>query len=418
MRYLLLLLIPALLAAQGQRPRVAIAQLSHESNSFNPRMTEHADFPQRALSPVPAVLDDWARSKDTVSGFVIGGRRENFDLLPTFVAAAIPRGPVSAAAFERLTGELTASLKKAPKLDGLLLSLHGAMVAEKYPHGDLEVLKRVRAAVGPAVPIVVVHDFHANIAPEMIRHCNALLTFKENPHVDTQDRGIQAARIMAGIVSGRTMPVQAVAKPDMVYNILHQNTFAPPLKPIVDESKRLEENPKVLAVSVSGGYQYGDAEWMGPSVVVVTDNDQALAEREAQRLSRMLWETRDRLAVNLPEPDTAVRQASAAAKTPVVLVEMGDNIGGGSSGDATFILEELVRQKARGWVVMIAEPARSSPRRSAWVSAPRLTRWSAARWTNCTALPCASGDACAACTTASGTSPRPLTEAARSSTRA
>jgi microcystin degradation protein MlrC len=42
---------------------------------------------------------------------------------------------------------------------------------------------------------------------------------------------------------------------------------------------------------------------------------------------------------------------------PVVLVEMGDNIGGGSAGDATFILAELLRQNARGWVVVICDPA-------------------------------------------------------------
>jgi microcystin degradation protein MlrC len=44
-----------------------------------------------------------------------------------------------------------------------------------------------------------------------------------------------------------------------------------------------------------------------------------------------------------------------AEKFPVALMDMGDNIGGGSAGDSTFILGELLRQKAQGWVVAIAD---------------------------------------------------------------
>ena len=60
----------------------------------------------------------------------------------------------------------------------------------------------------------------------------------------------------------------------------------------MDESRLLEKNPKMLAVSVSGGYQYADVLAMGPSVVVVTDNDPVLAAREAQRVADMQSVTR------------------------------------------------------------------------------------------------------------------------------
>src|SRR5437762_9991815 len=156
--------------------------------------------------------------------------------------------------------------------------------------------------MGAKFPIVVTHDFHANIAPEIVRDSNTLITYKENPHIDPRDRGVQAAAIMAGIVSGKVRPVQAVVKPPMVYNIVYQHTKRPPLLPILEESRRLErENPKILAVSISGGYQYADVRQMGPSVVVVTDSDQALAEREAKRLADMLWATREQLVLKLPE---------------------------------------------------------------------------------------------------------------------
>jgi len=121
---------------------------------------------------------------------------------------------------------------------------------------------------------------------------------------------------MAGIVSGKLKPVQALEKPPMMYNLIFQNTFRPPFLPVTDESRRLEQNPKILAVSVPGGYQYGDVPTMGPSVVVVTDNDPELARREAKRLSAMLYATRDKLVLNLPDPAHAVARAMAAAKFP------------------------------------------------------------------------------------------------------
>jgi len=143
----------------------------------------------------------------------------------------------------------------------------------------------------------------------------------------------------------------------MIVNIVYQNTFAAPYLALTQESRRLEaSNPKILAVSVPGGYQWADVKAMGPSVIVVTDNDPELAQREAKRLSDMLWGLRDQLGFKVPDAATAVRTAIASKKFPVVLMDTGDNIGGGSAGDGTFILDELLRQKAKGWVVVISDP--------------------------------------------------------------
>ncbi len=48
--------------------------------------------------------------------------------------------------------------------------------------------------------------------------------------------------------------------------------------------------------------------------------------------------------------------AIKAADFPVALFDAGDNVLGGSAGDSTFILDELLRQKAHGWVVTISDP--------------------------------------------------------------
>lgn len=359
LRTIFLLTIVSFPALSQVKPIIGVAGIAHESNSFNVIKTELSDF-HVTLGESQEVRSKrffaGSTAKTTSAGYIEGAKQFGLELYPTLSTSATPRGPVTDKAFNTMMNEIITGLKAGPKLQGILLNLHGAMVVESYPSGDEEVVRRVRNAFGPAMPIVVTHDFHANITPKMVELCNVLITFKENPHLDTYDRGFQAAEIMAKIVSGKVKPVQSLVKAPMIYNIAFQNTYANPLLAITNESKNVEKLPGVLAVSVSGGYQYSDVPWMGPSVVVVTDNNKALADKEANRLSQMLWDSRESTRINNPKPDEAVKMAMAHEGRPVILIDMGDNIGGGSTGDSSFMLEELLKQGAKGWAMVVYDP--------------------------------------------------------------
>ncbi|MBI2688422.1 MAG: M81 family metallopeptidase [Acidobacteria bacterium] len=357
-----LLLLFGIAAMAQTKPLIAIGGIVHETNTFNPKKTGLPEF-EMGIGGADGILrgaeliEKSAKANNTTAGFIYGASMHGLQLYPTIIAGPQTLGTVLDSAFETLTGELVDRLRNAPKLDGILLFLHGTMVTESHPHADAEVVRRVRMALGDQIPIVVVHDFHANISEEIVKLTTALLTYKECPHLDARDAGVHAARIMAGIVSGKVKPTQALVKPPMLFNILYHNTYAPPLQPITDESKKLEKQPNVLAASVAGGYQYADIPAMGPGVVVVTDNDPALAKREAERLGGMLWGLRSQLALKAPGAADAVRMAMTNGAWPVALMDAGDNIGGGSAGDSTFILAELLKQKAEGWAMTIADPA-------------------------------------------------------------
>ncbi len=359
LRTIFLLTIVSFPALSQVKPIIGVAGIAHESNSFNVIKTELSDFHVTLGESQQLRAKRFfagSTAKTTSAGYIEGAKQFGLELYPTLNTSATPRGPVTDKAFNTIMNEIISSLKAGPKLQGILLNLHGAMVVESYPSGDEEVVRRVRNTFGPAMPIVVTHDFHANITPKMVELCNVLITFKENPHLDTYDRGFQAAEIMAKIISGKVKPVQSLVKAPMIYNIAFQNTYANPLLAITNESKNVEKLPGVLAVSVSGGYQYSDVPWMGPSVVVVTDNNKALADKEANRLSQMLWDTRESTRINNPKPDEAVKMAMAHEGRPVILIDMGDNIGGGSTGDSSFMLEELIKQGAKGWAMVVYDP--------------------------------------------------------------
>jgi microcystin degradation protein MlrC len=352
---LLLFLALMTLSAQSRRPRIAIGGILHESNSFASTSTDLAAFQRSELRRGEEIAREWAQSNHEVAGYLEGAAKYGFEPVPLLVAQATPAGPVTDPTLDGFVAELIQGVRSA-KVEGLLLALHGAMVTPDHPHGDAEVVRRLREAFGLEFPIVVTHDFHANIPPEIVERSTALVTYKQNPHVDQRERGLKAAEIISKIASGGARPVQAIGKPPMLYNIRFQYTSVEPLEPIVEETRRLEKQPKILAASVAGGYQYADVPYVGPAAVVVTDNDPELAKREAQRLSDMLWGTRDRLRLNLPDAKAAVRDAIASDRAPVVLADMGDNVGGGSAADSTFVLSELLKQKAQGWVMAIADP--------------------------------------------------------------
>jgi len=285
------------------------------------------------------------------------GERCGFELLPTIYASATPSGPVTSQAFETLAGQLVDSLTRQRDLEGILLALHGAMFTEAFPHADEEIVRRVRATAGPRIPIVVTHDFHANIPPGIVELCDVLLTYQQNPHTDTKQRGMRAASILGRVLLGEVRPRQALVKPPVLWNIVHQNTSQEPLHSITQASMDLERSPGILAASVAGGYQYNDVPFVGPSVVVVTDNDQERADREARLLAGRMMDLRHHIQLSHPDPAAAVTEALTSDRFPVALFDVGDNVGGGSTADETALLQELVRQKARGWVLVLYDPA-------------------------------------------------------------
>jgi microcystin degradation protein MlrC len=332
---------------------IGIACFTHESNTFAIKPTTLADF---RVDLGQAVITHYADTFHEVAGFIAGAEEYGYTLHPLTAANATPGGPLTAETYEALVSQLLTALQQGPSLDGLLLALHGAMVAEGFPQADAETVRRVRAAVGPDFPLVVTHDYHGNVPPDLVAAADALVIYKTTPHIDQRERGLQAASILTRAIQGEVKPTSAIVKPEVIFNIVYHNTSQPPMGPLMQAAIALEKEPGILACSIAAGYQYADVPAMGPSIVVVTDNDPARAQQEAERLGQMMWAVRDQLKPNVPDPVTAVRRAMAAKHGPVALFDLGDNIGGGSAGDATTLLKTLIDEGADGWVMTIYDP--------------------------------------------------------------
>jgi len=328
--------------------RIAIGGFLHESNTFAPLPAGRARFREGSLTYGPALAGAWGEAHHELGGFIRGATRFGYDIVPTAAAWATPAGPVADDFYEHLTDALVTGCRMA-KPDGVLVALHGAMVTPKYPDADAETLRRLRAAVGPGVPIACTLDFHANVSPDMANSADVLVGYQTYPHVDQRECGLKAAELLTRAVKGEVRPVCAVAKPPMLIHLLGQATDREPMKGLMAAARAAERRPGVLSVSVMAGFPYADVPDMGASVIAVTDGDRGQARSVADEIAAMMWDVRDQLNVPCPQPEEAVRRALASARTPVLLI-------GGSAGDGTVLLAELLRQRATGFVVVLYAP--------------------------------------------------------------
>jgi len=334
--------------------RIAVAGFMHESNTLSPMRADKQAFLAQGWDEGQALVERWARAHHEVGGFLEGLADDDVQIAPLLMAWATPCGPVEEAVFEEVMQKLLTGLEREQP-DGLLLALHGAMVATHEEDGDGLVVERLRKALGPDFPIVVTLDLHGNISPRLVENATAAIAYRSCPHIDQRERGIQAAGMIRRIVRGDVRPTMALAKPPMIVNIMVHDTSREPLLSIMNEARRLEDDPDILAVSVLPGFAYADVPQMGPTVIVVTDGDKARATQEADRLGQIIWDRREEMNRTLPDATEAVRQA-LVAKAPAVLVDTGDNVGGGSAGDGTTILRELLNQGATDSVVCLYAP--------------------------------------------------------------
>lgn len=335
--------------------RIAVGGFMHESNTFSTTPTDLAKFREGSLTYGPALVPVWREAHHEVGGFIAGAEQFGYDLVPLAMAWGTPAGPVTDEFFEHMTDALITGVRMA-KPDGVLIALHGAMVTPSHPDADAEVLRRLRAAIGPSIPVACSLDLHGNVSPQMAETANILVGYQTYPHIDQRQRGLLAAELLVKTIKGEIRPVSFVAKPPMLINLLGQATDRSPMSDLMKLAREEEKKPGVLTISIMSGFAYADVPEMGVSIMAVADGDRAIAERSAKRIADRMWEVREQLNVESPAAAEAVRIAIASNKTPVVLVDLGDNIGGGSAGDGTVILAELLRQKATGFIAALFAP--------------------------------------------------------------
>ena len=333
--------------------RIAIGRVSHETNTFSVVKLRLEDFGPCTGDEILKVYDG---TRTELGGFIDVLKGNGAEIVPTVAASATPSGPIVSEDFGRLEEMVVDGVKNADDLDGFLLSLHGSMVAVDVPETEGVLLRVVREAVGDR-PVIVTLDLHAMVSESIVENCDAIFGYNTNPHIDSYERGVEAAQTMVRVVKGEVRPVVALKKLRMMPPTINQRTTEGPMAKLFEMAFRMEAIPGVINVSIFGGYPYADVARAGSSVVVVTDNDPELGRRLSEELGEEMWSMRREFLKQITPIKAAVERAISAKEGPIVLADVADNPGGGAPGDSTFVLEELLRRKAKDvGVAIIKDP--------------------------------------------------------------
>jgi microcystin degradation protein MlrC len=345
--------------------RIGVAGFMHETNTFAPTRTGWDAFAgavdRPALQRGNEMLVTFAGMNAGAGGAIAELQAKGHAVAPLCWASATPAGYVTADAYERFMAILLDSIGHAGPLDGLYLNLHGAMVAEHFEDGEGELLARVRALVGPDLPIVGSLDLHSNTTPTMFALADTLVGYRTYPHVDMRDTGVRSARVLDEILRRGAKPAKAYRQAGFLIPLTWQCTSIEPNVTIYKEIAELERDGLATA-SFTAGFPMADITHCGPAVMTY-GWDGATTAGAADRLIRAVNAREPDFAGKVYSPDEAAIEAMRLARTatrPIVLADTQDNPGAGGTSDTTGLLDALIRRKAEGAVVAILHDAEAA----------------------------------------------------------
>jgi microcystin degradation protein MlrC len=333
--------------------------MSHETNTFSQVETQLKDFNPCYGQEISEV---YGNTRTELGGFLAILQQHNIETVPTLAASATPSGPLVHEDYKLICQKIVDGVRDAGILDGILLSLHGAMVAQGVSEAEGNLLQRLRLLLGQTIPIICTLDLHALVSEQMISQADAIFGYNTNPHIDQYERGVEAAECMIATLKGMSHPVTVFTKLPMMPPTINMRTTEGPMVNLFERARAMEASPQVINVSIFGGFPYADVARVGSSIVVVTENNRDLAQQTSNELGSAMWRHRFEFLKPLVSVETAVQRTknmcARAEEGPIILADVSDNPGGGAPGDGTVILQQLLEYGVKnvGFAV-IKDPA-------------------------------------------------------------
>lgn len=335
-----------MLAMTGYSMRIFTASLATETNTFSPVPTdmdafkaafyagpgEHPETPTLCSSVVPIL-----RRR---------GLSEGFTVIEGTSCWAEPAGLIQRQTYETLRDTILDELRAALPVDGVVLGLHGAMVAQGYndPEGDF--LARIREIVGADVLVAAEFDPHSHLTAKRVANLDIMATFLEFPHTDFEERGEHVVDLALDALKGKIQPIISTFDCRM---ITIYPTNREPMRSFVDRLEAMEGKDDILSISIIHGFMAGDVPDMGTRIVVVSNNAKAKGDALARKLGHELYALRKTTAMLMFDTeaglDHAVAVQNANPSLPVVISDIWDNPGGGVAGDATYIIRRMLARR-------------------------------------------------------------------------
>ncbi|WP_336754919.1 M81 family metallopeptidase [Acinetobacter sp. USHLN143] len=342
--------------------KIIIAGFQHETNTFAPTKASYADFVQGGGFPPLSRGADVLKFREQnipIGGFIQQAEQFGYQLLPVIWAGTSPSAHVEQCTYQRICDEIIASIQQHPA-DAVYLDLHGAMVSEQVDDGEGELLRRVREAVGPDIPVIASLDFHANVTQVMFAHSDVLICYRTYPHVDMAQTGQRCAQLLDQIFRGKKLHKQMYKLPFLIA-LNAQCTELEPTQSCMNLLEQLEQNNSVQ-MNFTPGFPAADFEECGGCIWGYSENAEQL-DQAMQRYIAHVLQQETHWNMDFLSPDHAVLQALQLyqqhhSTRPVVIADTQDNPGAGGDSNTTGMLSALHRHQVKNALIgLIVDPA-------------------------------------------------------------
>lgn len=345
--------------------RIALAGISHETNTYCAGFTSKADFyTYRGARMLGA-----AGQESDVGGAVDACNRLGCEAVPILFASTQPSGTIERSAYDQFKQEILDGLAAAGPLDGCVLLLHGAGVVDGIQDLEGDLAAAVRELLGD-VPITASFDLHGNLTQHMADQLNGIFVCHHYPHVDLHQRAAEAVAAVRDMVeSGQRGCCQLIRLPMLLPTT---TTYEGVGEEMLERLLAHERESQCLDLSWCHGFPYTDVGHVGSFVIAsYYQNDAAAALTHAQAFADELWQSRERFRVHSLDAAEAVAAAQAHDSYPVVLHETSDNCGGGAPGDGTHLLRGMLQARlgADACFAFLVDPETAAQAHAAGVGA-------------------------------------------------
>ncbi|TPW30277.1 M81 family metallopeptidase [Pararhizobium mangrovi] len=326
--------------------RIFTASLATETNTFSPVPTDRRAF-EAAFYAGPGLHPETPTlcSSPVVILRQRGRDDEGLEIVEGSSSWAEPAGLIKKETYEDLRDEILDQLNEAMPVDGVVLGLHGAMVAQGYDDCEGDLLERVRTIIGPDRFLSCEFDPHSHLTPKRVAQLNFAAAFLEFPHTDFYERGEHVVDISLRALRGEIRPVLSAFDCRMIGIY---PTTQEPMRSFVDRLKQLEGTGSVLSVSIIHGFMAGDVPEIGTRILVATDDDREGGDRLAREIGLDLYRLRGRTAMPILPVEDGLDAALSTRREhpdkPVTIADTWDNPGGGTAGDGTHVLKAIMQR--------------------------------------------------------------------------
>jgi microcystin degradation protein MlrC len=338
-----------LLPVQKNKFRIGILGIYHESNTFVEGMTTTNNFKKGRLLKGSKIIDEYKDAHHELGGAIEVFTNNEVELLPVFYAETTPGGMISENTYLELTELMFQELDSVLPLDACLVLPHGAAVAENHRDMDGDWLQLLRKKLGENIPIVATSDPHANVSGAMISCTQGLFPYSTNPHIDQRETGKKAAQFLLKILRQEIDPVQYLFQAPVAISIEQQYTSAEPCKSLYQFAETLCESQNALHINIVIGFPYADVHEMGTSVIIIADRHWQNEASVIDQLEKYFKKHKEEFIGKKVRIDSQLLSMAQMPK-PILLLDMGDNVGGGSNGNSTYLLEKLEETNYRSFI--------------------------------------------------------------------